>query len=52
MGYVFLIIALLFNASANILMKLGAGAIERTDMSQMAPVEKLLSLASNWQLIL
>ncbi|MEQ9366864.1 MAG: SMR family transporter [Leptospirales bacterium] len=52
MGYVFLIVALLFNASANILMKLGATAMEGVDMSVMTPVDKILTLATNWYLVL
>jgi multidrug transporter EmrE-like cation transporter len=53
MGYIFLIVALVFNASANILMKLGARAIESgPDLSALAPIDKILALATNWYLML
>ncbi len=51
MGYVFLVIALIFNASANILMKLGATAMESVDMGAMSTVDKALTLATNWYLV-
>ena len=51
MGYVFLIVALLFNASANILMKLGATALEGMDLGSKSTTEKIISLATNWYLV-
>ncbi len=47
MGYVFLVVALLFNASANILMKLGATKLEETPMAELSTVDKLLTVALN-----
>ena len=52
MHYIFLVTALVFNASANILMKLGAERLEGTDLGSLSLIEKGLALASNWQLML
>lgn len=54
MHYIFLVTALVFNASANILMKLGAERLqaEGADLGSLSLMEKGLTLASNWQLML
>lgn len=49
-GYFFLIIALVFNATANILMKLAARRVPSLDGQSL--FQKALSLATNWQLVL
>lgn len=54
MHYILLVTALVFNASANILMKLGAERMqaEGTDAVSLPLIERGLALASNWQLML
>ncbi|WP_437680035.1 DMT family transporter [Sorangium sp. So ce131] len=49
-GYLFLIIALVFNATANILMKLASRRV--TSMEGMSLVQKGLALATNYHLVL
>nr|AYM52244.1 cation/cationic drug transporter [Sorangium cellulosum] len=49
-GYLFLIIALVFNATANILMKLASRRVE--PMEGLSLVQKGLALATNYYLVL
>ncbi|WP_437745551.1 SMR family transporter [Sorangium sp. So ce302] len=49
-GYLFLIIALVFNATANILMKLASRRV--TSMEGLSLVEKGLALVKNYHLVL
>ena len=49
-GYLFLIIALLFNATANILMKLASRRVP--SMEGLSLVQKVLALATNYHLVL
>ncbi|WP_437319557.1 DMT family transporter [Sorangium sp. So ce385] len=49
-GYLFLIIALLFNATANILMKLASRRVP--PMEGLSLVDKALALATNYHLVL
>ena len=45
LGYVFLVTALVFNATANILMKLGARRLD--GLEGLSPVDKIWALATN-----
>ncbi|CAN92295.1 putative Conserved membrane protein [Sorangium cellulosum So ce56] len=49
-GYLFLIIALVFNATANILMKLASRRVP--SMEGLSLVEKALALVTNYHLVL
>ncbi|WP_437908519.1 EamA family transporter [Sorangium sp. So ce327] len=49
-GYLFLIIALVFNATANILMKLASRRVP--SMEGLSLVEKCLALVTNYHLVL
>ncbi len=51
MQYIFLVTALVLNASANILIKIGAERAEAANLGSMPLIEQGLTLASNWQLI-
>ena len=51
MGYVLLVVALLFNASANILLKMGARELGGLDFKQMNIAELIPKLATNYFLI-
>jgi len=52
MGYVLLGIALLFNASANILMKLGAKKMKALDLGAIGLAELVPKLLTNYYMIL
>ena len=51
MQYIFLVTALVLNASANILIKIGAERAEAANLGSMPLIAQGLTLASNWQLI-
>ena len=52
MGYIFLTIALVLNASANIMLKLGAGKLGPLKDPNLSLVEKIPHLLTNYVLIL
>ena len=50
--YVFLIVALLLNASANLLLKMGANKLEAVSFDTLETTDKLWALGTSWMLIL
>lgn len=51
MGYILLVTALTLNATANILLKMGAGRVNLKELRELSPVEIFGSLIHNYYLL-